>query len=233
MIIPASVLSARESEYRPPARRIIDPQISQPASLCWPNTLPTSPAALAVRRCVSELVVELHNAGKWPASRYETVESASISGGGPLDGRQHRAPTSSSRVAQFRARTTSVRARLQQPHRHSSSSAPQGRWSALETVSSRRRDPRRGTRGCRPAPTPRPPAASSSVPASPPRTHSVTRHSAVPRSRSRAPRAALPPPAIPHTGRPRRRARRKGFPELARGPRRTAQSQHLRHRLSP
>ncbi len=108
MIIPASVLSARESEYRPPARRIIDPQISQPASLCWPNTLPTSPAALAVRRCVSELVVELHNAGKWPASRYETVESASISGGGPLDGRQHRAPTSSSRVAQFRARTTSV-----------------------------------------------------------------------------------------------------------------------------
>ncbi|MBO7776757.1 LysR family transcriptional regulator [Burkholderia pseudomallei] len=65
-IIPASVLSARESEYRPPARKIINPQISRPASLCWSNTLPTSPAALAVRRCVSELVVELHDAGKWP-----------------------------------------------------------------------------------------------------------------------------------------------------------------------
>ncbi|KVM68175.1 LysR family transcriptional regulator [Burkholderia ubonensis] len=65
-ILPSSVLSTRDAGNRPPARRIVDPEIRRPVSLCWSNTLPVSPAALAVRRCIAELVFELHESGKWP-----------------------------------------------------------------------------------------------------------------------------------------------------------------------
>jgi LysR family nitrogen assimilation transcriptional regulator len=64
-ILPASALARHESSTRPPMRRIVDPVISRPASVCWSHALPISAAALAVRKSIVELIGELHAQGLW------------------------------------------------------------------------------------------------------------------------------------------------------------------------
>ena len=53
-----------EKNRRPPFRRMVEPGMSRPVSLCWPNSLPPNPATVAVYRSIIELVRELvhHNA---------------------------------------------------------------------------------------------------------------------------------------------------------------------------
>lgn len=46
-------------------RRIVFPQISRPASLCWSNTAPVNSATLAVRGVIIELISELAMQGIW------------------------------------------------------------------------------------------------------------------------------------------------------------------------
>jgi LysR family nitrogen assimilation transcriptional regulator len=65
-ILPASSLALRDPGNRPRMRRIVDPVIRRPASVCWPNTLPVSSAALAVRQTICSLVSELSSRGEWP-----------------------------------------------------------------------------------------------------------------------------------------------------------------------
>ncbi|RQR59883.1 LysR family transcriptional regulator [Burkholderia sp. Bp9002] len=72
-IIPSAALSTRSAESRPPAKRVVNPEICRPVSLCWSSSLPISSAALAVRRCIFELVIELHNSGKWPGITLRSI----------------------------------------------------------------------------------------------------------------------------------------------------------------
>jgi LysR family nitrogen assimilation transcriptional regulator len=58
-ILPASALALRAPAGRPKMRRIVEPDILRPASLCWSNTLPVSSAALAVRQVIVDLINEL------------------------------------------------------------------------------------------------------------------------------------------------------------------------------
>lgn len=64
-ILPASALALRASAERPKTRRIVDPLIRRPASICWPNALPVSSASLAVRRTICDLIEELSATGVW------------------------------------------------------------------------------------------------------------------------------------------------------------------------
>jgi LysR family nitrogen assimilation transcriptional regulator len=65
-ILPASSLALRDPGNRPRMRRIVDPVIRRPASVCWPNSLPVSSAALAVRQTICSLISELSARGEWP-----------------------------------------------------------------------------------------------------------------------------------------------------------------------
>ncbi len=58
-------MASRAAADRPKMRRIVDPLICRPGSLCWPNALPVSSASLAVRHVIGELVVELCESGQW------------------------------------------------------------------------------------------------------------------------------------------------------------------------
>ncbi|CAB3647699.1 LysR substrate-binding domain-containing protein [Trinickia soli] len=64
-ILPASAIASRDPSSRPTMRRIVDPEIRRPVSLCWSNTAPVSSAALAVRQTIVELVHELSESGAW------------------------------------------------------------------------------------------------------------------------------------------------------------------------
>ncbi|TKC87992.1 LysR family transcriptional regulator [Trinickia terrae] len=64
-ILPASSLALRAPADRPKIRRIVDPVIRRPASICWPNALPVSSASLAVRQTMCELIEELCARGVW------------------------------------------------------------------------------------------------------------------------------------------------------------------------
>ncbi|WP_321889780.1 LysR substrate-binding domain-containing protein [Paraburkholderia bannensis] len=64
-ILPSSALALRASAERPKTRRIVDPVIRRPASICWPNALPVSSASLAVRRTICDLIEELSATGIW------------------------------------------------------------------------------------------------------------------------------------------------------------------------
>ncbi|MBB3261429.1 LysR family nitrogen assimilation transcriptional regulator [Paraburkholderia bannensis] len=64
-ILPTSALALRASADRPKTRRIVDPLIRRPASICWPNALPVSSASLAVRQTICDLIEELSAAGVW------------------------------------------------------------------------------------------------------------------------------------------------------------------------
>jgi LysR family transcriptional regulator, nitrogen assimilation regulatory protein len=64
-LLPASALALRAPADRPRMRRIDDPLIRRPASVCWPNALPVSSASLAVRNTIYELIAELSSAGVW------------------------------------------------------------------------------------------------------------------------------------------------------------------------
>lgn len=64
-ILPASAVATRDVAGRPKVRRIVDPEIRRPASLCWSNTAPVISATLAVRKIIVELVVELAGSGVW------------------------------------------------------------------------------------------------------------------------------------------------------------------------
>lgn len=64
-ILPGSALAQRDASRRPKMRRLVDPTIVRPASLCWPNAFPINAATFAVRQTIVDLVHELAAAGLW------------------------------------------------------------------------------------------------------------------------------------------------------------------------
>ncbi|ACC74044.1 LysR substrate-binding domain-containing protein [Paraburkholderia phymatum] len=77
-VLPASALARRHFNNRPPIRKIVDPGMNRPASLCWNNAVPTIAATQVVRSAMIELIAELHGAGEWQGIkiRLPVVESA-------------------------------------------------------------------------------------------------------------------------------------------------------------
>jgi LysR family nitrogen assimilation transcriptional regulator len=65
-ILPASALARIDVPVRPTMRRLIEPNVRRPASLCWSNTVPWAPATQAVKDVMIELLAELHGDGIWP-----------------------------------------------------------------------------------------------------------------------------------------------------------------------
>jgi LysR family nitrogen assimilation transcriptional regulator len=91
-ILPASALAQRTPRSRPVMRRIVDPVVSRPASVCWSHALPVSAAALAVRRLIVELIGELHASGAWAGITLRpTPDDATL---GDTGGSTGRAPLS-------------------------------------------------------------------------------------------------------------------------------------------
>lgn len=76
-ILPASAVALHGPKERPKMRRIVDPVIERPASLCWPSWLPVSSASLAVRRVIVELVAERGGSGDWSGISLRKSESVS------------------------------------------------------------------------------------------------------------------------------------------------------------
>jgi len=54
-----AVILKGEKLRQPSLRRLVEPGLSRPVSLCWPNSLPPSSASIAVYRSIVELLREL------------------------------------------------------------------------------------------------------------------------------------------------------------------------------
>jgi LysR family nitrogen assimilation transcriptional regulator len=77
-ILPASSVSQSHRSGRLKMRRIIAPEITRPASLCWSNTLPVSSATLAVRRTIVELIAELAAKGIWQGISVNNAQTTDV-----------------------------------------------------------------------------------------------------------------------------------------------------------
>ncbi|WP_442962707.1 LysR substrate-binding domain-containing protein [Pseudomonas sp. Leaf48] len=64
-ILPPSSLMTKARDSWPLVRKISKPGISRPASLCWPTSLPTTAANLAIRHLIPSLVTQLQTSGEW------------------------------------------------------------------------------------------------------------------------------------------------------------------------
>lgn len=57
-ILPASAVAQWDPARLPKMRRIVEPSIERPASICWPNGMPLHSATLAVRQTMVEVISE-------------------------------------------------------------------------------------------------------------------------------------------------------------------------------
>jgi LysR family nitrogen assimilation transcriptional regulator len=75
-ILPASSVALRHPDSDLKMRRLVEPDITRPASLCWSNTLPVDSATLAVRRTIIELIGELSAQGIWTGITVRKIEAS-------------------------------------------------------------------------------------------------------------------------------------------------------------
>jgi LysR family nitrogen assimilation transcriptional regulator len=64
-ILPSSALAQLDRARMPKMRKIVDPVIRRPASICWPNGVPMHSATVAVRQTLVELIAELVEGEAW------------------------------------------------------------------------------------------------------------------------------------------------------------------------
>lgn len=64
-ILPASAVAQWDPSRLPRMRRIVEPTIERPASICWPNALPVHAATLVVRQTIIDLIAEQVAKGVW------------------------------------------------------------------------------------------------------------------------------------------------------------------------
>ncbi|WP_109480271.1 LysR substrate-binding domain-containing protein [Paraburkholderia sp. C35] len=64
-ILPSSALAQLDPSRMPKMRKIVDPVIRRPASICWPNGLPMHSASVAVRQTLVELIAERVEGEAW------------------------------------------------------------------------------------------------------------------------------------------------------------------------
>lgn len=64
-ILPGSAVAQSDPSRLPKIRRIVEPTIERPASICWPNAAPVHAATVAVRQTIIALLTEQINDGIW------------------------------------------------------------------------------------------------------------------------------------------------------------------------
>jgi LysR family transcriptional regulator, nitrogen assimilation regulatory protein len=64
-ILPASAIAQLDPARMPRMRKIVEPVIRRPASVCWPSSMPLHAATVAVRRTLLGLVAELVERETW------------------------------------------------------------------------------------------------------------------------------------------------------------------------
>jgi LysR family nitrogen assimilation transcriptional regulator len=64
-ILPGSAVAQIDASRLPRMRRIVEPAIERPASICWPNGLPVHAATVAVRETIVALITEQVAKGAW------------------------------------------------------------------------------------------------------------------------------------------------------------------------
>lgn len=64
-ILPGSAIAQWDASRLPKMRRIVDPAIRRPASICWPNGMPIHSATVAVRNTLIELIEEQVGHDSW------------------------------------------------------------------------------------------------------------------------------------------------------------------------
>jgi LysR family transcriptional regulator, nitrogen assimilation regulatory protein len=72
-ILPASAVAQWDASRLPKMRRIVEPTIERPASICWPNGMPVHAATLAVRQTIVDLVAEQIAEGVWKGVRLRAL----------------------------------------------------------------------------------------------------------------------------------------------------------------
>ncbi|MFM0554182.1 LysR substrate-binding domain-containing protein [Paraburkholderia sediminicola] len=64
-ILPVSALAQRDPARRPRVRRIVDPALKRPASVCWSSATPMNSATSVVCQTIVDLIHELSAQGEW------------------------------------------------------------------------------------------------------------------------------------------------------------------------
>ena len=64
-ILPGSAVAQLDTSRLPKMRRIVEPTIERPASICWPNGSPVHAATVAVRQTIVALITEHVADGAW------------------------------------------------------------------------------------------------------------------------------------------------------------------------
>ena len=64
-ILPGSAVAQWDRSRLPKIRKIVDPIIRRPASICWPNGVPIHSATIAVRETLLELIKEQVMGDTW------------------------------------------------------------------------------------------------------------------------------------------------------------------------
>ncbi|MFT4066293.1 LysR substrate-binding domain-containing protein [Paraburkholderia sp.] len=64
-ILPVSALAQRDPSRRPKVRRIVNPELQRPASVCWSSATPMNSATSAVCQTIVDLIHELSTQGEW------------------------------------------------------------------------------------------------------------------------------------------------------------------------
>jgi LysR family nitrogen assimilation transcriptional regulator len=64
-ILPGSAVAQLDASRLPKVRRIVEPSIERPASICWPNGLPVHAATVAVRDTLAAIIMERVTGGEW------------------------------------------------------------------------------------------------------------------------------------------------------------------------
>lgn len=74
-ILPSSSLPRRSQTQAPPLRRLIEPRLQRPVSLCWASSTPRFSASLRVQQIIIDLIDELVSKGAWNGARLRPTQA--------------------------------------------------------------------------------------------------------------------------------------------------------------
>ena len=77
-ILPGSAVAQLDAARLPRMRRIVEPAIVRPVSICWPNGLPVHAATVAVRETIVALIKEQITKGAWKGVTLRTAPAAAV-----------------------------------------------------------------------------------------------------------------------------------------------------------
>lgn len=77
-ILPGSAVAQLDAARLPRMRRIVEPAIVRPVSICWPNGLPVHAATVAVRETIVALITEQITKGAWKGVTLRTAPATAV-----------------------------------------------------------------------------------------------------------------------------------------------------------